>query len=510
MKRYLIVGVVIVVLLGGALGGVMWRLRLQRPDVLMDRLLTGPADEIEEVQMRLNLARGDVAGAMIEGFRREGIPPERRALLTEMMFSHYARLKDEKLAEALRAAVRDRDAQVRRTLVYNIAVHSLFQDELPALANDGDREVRRQAYMILAGPGGWYGLRSFADQGLWAEMTEEQRNALLARSAQVVQESDDEEMKHLARSVIGRRIEILCSAAFDARQRNELQEAEKLLNEALALDPEHHQARVRMVRYLLGVGDEETALAKGRELGVLIEAPLLKEAPVIDGDPTDAAWQQAYAGKQFYITTERWAPRPSTGRTEVFVAHRDGKLYLAYVGYEENLTRLKRDYTKHDSDVFRDDCIEVIIDPLRTGEHFYQIVINNVGAVLDLADHNRAPNFEFEHAVKVFPDRGYWACEIALPGESLQTKDLGGVGTATGSHRVAQGELWGINLFRGRISADEQCCLWSTFGGAHRMDLYPLILFLGENGATTRLPATQPATQPAAHTQPSGGTGDSQ
>jgi len=479
MKRYVILAAVLVVLLAAFVTVILVNLRSQRPDVLIDRLLYGSTEKLEDTRMRLNLARGDVPGAMVAGLARSDVPSDRRVLLADLMFSQLSRANDPRLAEALRAAARDADPAVRRKVAHCVAVYELLQDELPALACDSDPETRRQAYLTLVSETSW----EDSGGGMWRRISPADRRRVLDMAAQTAKTSPDPEMRLLGSSVLGQQIESLGVQAVQAAQRGEMDRAEKCLAEALELDPNNHQARLRLARFRLANSPRPEALAAARKHQALIEIPELPAAPAVDGDPTEACWQSAFRSGDFFVTTSRWAAQPARGKTRAYLGHRDGTLYVAVLGYEKDLATLARKHTGRDSDVWRDDCVELLFDPAITGQDTYQIVINANNAAFDQKSGDKSVNFRFEHKARIFPDRGYWACEFAMKGEAL------------GSFHVRPGDLWAMNVFRGRIAASEHCAMWPTFGGALRSDLYPLVLFAPTPGRPTS--ATSPATSPA-------------
>lgn len=184
------------------------------------------------------------------------------------------------------------------------------------------------------------------------------------------------------------------------------------------------------------------------------------------GDPTEQAWSGALVVEKFYNSRCQLLPRPADGKSKALLGRRDGKLYIAVLGYEEDLDRLVRKNTERDTDVWADDCVELMFDPLNTEKGHYQFAINSVGALFDQADNDNKRNFKCEHAGRIFRDRGYWAMEFALLG-----KDLDG-------HEIKPGVMWSFNVFRTRIgAASEQAAIWPTFGHSLLPDMFPFAVF---------------------------------
>ena len=348
--------------------------------------------------------------------------------------------------------------------MYGLAVYAEPRLQLALLdcIADPDREIRRQAYLVL-GSGNW---RASTESGIWTLLSVEQKEKMLRTCmAQAVKE-EDAELRRLARAVIGKEIEMRSTKAREALQRSDLLGAEEILRGNLELDPENKQAQIRLVRFHFNNGDRDKALESARRYDAFISVPQLSEAPVLDGDPTDSVWAQAFTTDTFYHTTSRWVARHTKGKSKAHIGYRDGTIYIAVLGYEEDLSKLSVKHTTRDGGVWLDDCVEIVFDPESTGKNHYQFVINPAGAVYDQADGNKAKNFKCRQSAKVFNDRGYWALEFAIDGKDLD------------NHLIKPGTIWSLNIFRVRIGpASEHCAIWPTYGRTHRMELYPFALF---------------------------------
>ena len=196
-------------------------------------------------------------------------------------------------------------------------------------------------------------------------------------------------------------------------------QAEQILKEALDLDPQNYQAQIMLARFYFKLGEEERALELCRKYGALIKVPRLTQAPVIDGDPIEAVWDQGYSSENFYLNTSRWVARPSEGKSKAYIGHRNGWLYIAVIGYEQDFTKLVRERSFRDRNVWEDDSVELIFDPGSTENEHIQFVINSIGTFVDLVNWDSRKNKKCQYAARIFEDRGYWACEFTVKGTEL-------------------------------------------------------------------------------------------
>jgi len=431
------------------------------PEALLAQLAKNPSDK-EDLMMRINVARGDIITAMINAYSDITATASFRADVLELLFKRNFRSSDQAIEEVLVDALSEPDVVVRRRAVRALALYGTerLQVALADCVRDTDEEIRRQAYLVLGSRGG------DVENRLWKEIPTEKKTTMIDACVERMKTETDSETRMLARAVVGREIEIRAEAAREAVQVTDLVRAEEILRSALDLDPENEQAQVRLVRFYLDNIDKEKALALAREYNALIEVPQLSEAPVIDGDPTEAAWGEAWSTDRFYHTTSRWVAKPTDGKSAAFIGHLDGRIYIAILGYEKDLDKLVVRNVPRDGEVWRDDCVELIFDPDITGKNHFQFVINPLGILFDQQDGKKSKNFECDYQAKIFKDRGYWAVEFSLDGSDLD------------NHPIVPGTIWSFVVFRVRIgAASEHGCIWPLFGGAHRMDIYPIAVF---------------------------------
>lgn len=480
-RRILVIAAIIGITLAFILGGVAWLLGSESTSRLL-RQLRGAKSNREDIVMRLTISREDVVPALLKAFRRTTEPPEFRATVLEVLLKRHLRRADDRIPALCVEALSDPEPLVRRAAASGLVTYLQGTPELLTLTDhvtDPDYEVRRLVYTALLQLTEWQwrgwrgGPRAAESSALWDTLQDDpERKKNLLEACRVQMEAEtDEELQFLARSVVGREIARLCDAATEHLQRGAFEEAEAMLHEALALDPTNHRARIRLVRHYLAVGEREQALDAARRFEALLTIPLLSKAPVVDGDPTEPAWQEAFTSERFYLTTSRWAPRRAVGKSRFYIGHYDGVIYVAILGFEDDLTKLVVTRRDRDSEIWRDDCCEIFFDPSNTEHDVAQFIINAGGVLQDsrggigqsaIEDFN----VDCQYQAQIFYDRGYWAAEFAVEARLLEDKP------------ITEDTLWGINIVRTRIGAgSEHCQWWPTFGQAHNFSYFPLAVF---------------------------------
>lgn len=161
-----------------------------------------------------------------------------------------------------------------------------------------------------------------------------------------------------------------------------------------------------------------------------------QNAPVIDGNLSEAEWSHAEVAKDF------WQKYPNDNikavrKTEVRVMYDDNYIYFAAVAYDTNkyvVQTLKRDYGWFDCDAFT-----LMLDPVnqRTNGFIFSVNAYNVQSedLISASSYNQL-NFSWDNkwisATQRYKDR--WTVEIAIPFKTLRYAD----GKTT----------WGVNFLR--------------------------------------------------------------
>ena len=167
-------------------------------------------------------------------------------------------------------------------------------------------------------------------------------------------------------------------------------------------------------------------------------------APLIDGRLDDACWRDAPATDDFRV---RHTQGPASLGSSVRVAFDDAALYVGVRCEEPDVGSIvTRELERDNSDVFRTDCVEVMLDPARTRNDYYHIGVNASGSVADRACTQGGfigdMSWDAPVTAASFIGDGFWSCEIAIPFYAL------GITPAVGS-------TWAINVCREKKSPAE-------------------------------------------------------
>ncbi len=174
--------------------------------------------------------------------------------------------------------------------------------------------------------------------------------------------------------------------------------------------------------------------------------PADAEAPVIDGDLSDAAWGEAAEATDFRLRGSRTeAPH----RTEVRVACDDQRLYVAARMFDDQLDLLGHATTERDTEaLFSDDTFELFFSSKINFEvNYWHIAFNAAGGVWDDVALERDYDLQFESRAAIEDDS--WTVEIAIPFASMRLPGL------------PAGKSWRGNFSRIRRAGTRELSSWA-------------------------------------------------
>ena len=172
--------------------------------------------------------------------------------------------------------------------------------------------------------------------------------------------------------------------------------------------------------------------------------PQIAKPPVIDGNLSEIVWQTAGALSPFQNPDGTDVPN---NPTETFLMWDAENLYIGVKAYMSNSYLLSVSQTQHDSPIWEDECIEILIDPNPKTDIYYHLVINPIRAYFDQQVNTPGePSFRFaphdvqrslnrqtmktafnadgtwnsEAKVATQISTTFWSLEVALPRKMLE------------------------------------------------------------------------------------------
>jgi hypothetical protein len=109
-------------------------------------------------------------------------------------------------------------------------------------------------------------------------------------------------------------------------------------------------------------------------------ATYAKQAPKIDGNISDAVWQQAVWTDQFVDIEDDLKPKPHMG-SRLKMLWNDSCLFIAVQMDEPHLWA---NLTKHDDVIYNDNDFEIFVDPDNDGRNYFEVEVNQLNKIFDL------------------------------------------------------------------------------------------------------------------------------
>jgi Concanavalin A-like lectin/glucanases superfamily/Glycoside hydrolase 123, N-terminal domain/Carbohydrate family 9 binding domain-like len=152
-----------------------------------------------------------------------------------------------------------------------------------------------------------------------------------------------------------------------------------------------------------------------------------KTAPTVDGVIGDKEY--AFSATGFFDLQGNYASR----QARYSLSHDDNALYIGVVSPVGD--GLRANENTRDGKLWRDDSIEIYLQPDLSKDTYYQFILNSKGAILDGKGKDKSWNIK-SMRVKNKAVKGMWTLEAAFPFKSL------------GLPSPASGTKWGINVCR--------------------------------------------------------------
>jgi len=194
-----------------------------------------------------------------------------------------------------------------------------------------------------------------------------------------------------------------------------------------------------------------------------LHCPLIKEEPVIDGKLEEDCWQKADRATGFMLNTGAGLAKE---QTEVYIMRDKWNLYIGFRCYDSDIKNIRNVITERDGQVFKDDSVEVFVDPSCNPEakDYYHFVMNSIGTRYDALGTDSRYDFHWEGAAHL-ADK-YWTAEMKLP---LSIFARSGIAK----------EKWAINFCRENHRKKEYSCWSPTHGSFHSPERFGYLTGMG-------------------------------
>ncbi len=179
--------------------------------------------------------------------------------------------------------------------------------------------------------------------------------------------------------------------------------------------------------------------------------------PKLDGILDDPCWQSADA-QSFIMAKDAKAP-PADQATIVQAVWADQGVTFGFKLLEPHIADVRASFTRHDQDVYNDDCMEIFLDVTGERQKYYQIIANSLGAIYD----GTAAGKEWDASgvkAAVHKDKDFWSLELFMPFSDFPEKP-----------QVKIGAVWYGNFCRSRYTpTTQQIQRWSTLKRYSNLD----------------------------------------
>jgi len=177
------------------------------------------------------------------------------------------------------------------------------------------------------------------------------------------------------------------------------------------------------------------------------------DAPVIDGDLSDAAWAKAPVIDDFRQRSPN-PYEPATERTVVRILYDANRLYFSFYNYDSTPDQIVARNMQRDGQIFTSDSVMIYLDPGQTRRNAYNFEIGASGGRTDQLELNNTEELTewdtiFDARARIVHDG--WVAEFAIPFKSL-------------SYEATQ-TTWGLDVAR-RIYHKNERVHWSGFNPA--------------------------------------------
>lgn len=179
-----------------------------------------------------------------------------------------------------------------------------------------------------------------------------------------------------------------------------------------------------------------------------VSVPWTKAAVRLTGQMASPEWAKAARAEGF----NPWgATKEVTQPTQVRVLAGPDALYIGFRCSEQKMPAVRAAIKEHDGMVWKDDSVEILLDPANGQHHTFHMIVNSLGAVMDervIPGTHTDTAWDSHCRTKAAKGPGYWSVEVAVPYSSLGAKPV-------------PGQVWGANFCRDRYASRQEISSWN-------------------------------------------------
>ncbi len=157
----------------------------------------------------------------------------------------------------------------------------------------------------------------------------------------------------------------------------------------------------------------------------------------IDGVLSEPVWETCQSASNF-VEIEPGDNIAASVNTEVKMTYDDNYLYVAFICYDDRISKLRTNLTDRDK-MYSDDYVGIVLDTYNDNKQAYEIFVNPYGIQGDgiWTKQGEEMNFDmlYDSEAKIYNDK--WIVEIAVPFKSIRFPDK-------------DDQEWGVHIIRTR------------------------------------------------------------
>lgn len=182
----------------------------------------------------------------------------------------------------------------------------------------------------------------------------------------------------------------------------------------------------------------------------------------IDGRLDEPSWRRGEWHSNFTLLD--MPDQLASFQTRFKVRFDASHLYIGVQADEPDIPAMRKEVAKRDGKVFRDDCVEVMIDPTGERIEYYHFIVNGLGTLYDAqrrqGGHVFSAEWNSSATAAAHIDADFWSVELRIPVIEL------GLTAASITD-------WAINIARERRPAPPELSTFAPLtGGFHQSTLY--------------------------------------